>query len=166
MDMKKNPIWKFTNGIELNEKEFLNYIERKVFKTIRKYELMKGFGVKEIAVSDSVDLNTRVLNHILNTKFQIKKSKRPFFSSKNLSDISEERFLKMLDGNFRIKKKTEEKGPLHLHSDKEIQLYAKLKKINGETRKRDKGIQELFEKFMIKNPDLEHNIVNAFEQLK
>ena len=56
--------------------------------------------------------------------------------------------------------------PLYFHSDKEIQLYAKLKKIRGEQKKRDGRIQSLFSKFITKNPDLEHNIVNAFDQLE
>ena len=44
MSSNKNIVWKFTNGIELNEKEFCEYVERKFFKTIRRYELLKGYG--------------------------------------------------------------------------------------------------------------------------
>ncbi len=165
MKSRKNPVWKFTNGIELNEKEFCDYVEKKVFKTIRRYGLLANSCQKEILVSRSNDLNTRVLNHIISTKFLIKESNKPFFSSENLSDVSEEKFLKILDGKFKKKKTFEKKGPLYMHSDKEILLYAKLKKISGEPAERNKRIQTLFSKFMVKNPDLEHNVVNAFEQL-
>jgi hypothetical protein len=163
--MKKNSVWKFTNGIELNEKEFCNYIEKKVFKTIRKYEMLRELKSNVVLLSNSLDLNTQVLNQILKTKFLTEESKKPSFSSKNLSDLSEEIFSEILKGNFKSIKK-ERKIPLKFHSDKEIQLYAKFKKIKGEMKKRDKRIQTLFEKFMKKNPDLEHNIVNAFEQLE
>lgn len=127
--------------------------------------MLKGFGNKEILVSDSRDVNTLVLNYILSTKFSVKESKKPLFSSESLSDVSENNFLRILDGKFKVKKESHNKRPLYLHSDKEIQLYAKIKKIKGEPKKRDKRIQELFGKFITKNPDLEHNIVNAFEQL-
>lgn len=166
MSSKTNSVWKFTNGIELNEKEFLSYIEKKVFKTIRRFKMLENQHLKEILISHSEDLNTRILNHILATKFSVKFSSKPFFSSENLSDASEENFLKILDGKFKRKKVFEKKRPLYFHSDKEIELYAKLKKIKGEPTKRNKRIQELFAKFMVKNPDLEHNVVNAFEQLK
>jgi hypothetical protein len=166
MKKRTNPTWKFTNGTELNEKEFLNYIEKKMFKTIRRFEMLKNYGTKEIPISASDDLNTKVLNYILATKFSVKFSSKPPFSSENLSDVSEENFLKVLDGKFKRKKTAQNKRPLYLHSDKEIQLYARLKRIKGTIKKRDKRIQALFAKFMAKNPDLEHNVVNAFEQLE
>ena len=164
---KIKPVWKFTNGIELNEKEFLNYIERKVFKTIRRFDMLKDKADKEIPISKMKDLNTQVLNNIIKTKFSTKESKKPLFSSDNLSGISEKVFLNILNGKFgNGGKPITENRPLYLHSDKEIQLYAKFKKIKGISKKRDAKIQNLFKKFMIKNPDLEHNVVNAFGQLK
>lgn len=166
MSSEKKFVWKFTNGIELNEKEFLNYFERKVFRTIRKFEMLKNVFCKEINVSSEEDLNTKVLNYVLATKLHVKFSAKPFFSYRNLSDISEDNFLKILDGKFKRKKKEINNMPLYFHSDKEIQLYAKLRKIEGKERVRNKRVRELFDKFMIKNPDIEHNVVNAFEQLK
>ena len=112
MSSKKKPVWKFTNGTELNEKEFLNYIERKVFKTIRRFEMLKNRADNEIFISASDDLNTKVLNYILATKFSLKFSAKPFFSSENLSDVSEENFLKILDGKFKRKKTTQNKNQL------------------------------------------------------
>ncbi len=162
---KIHPTWRFTNGIELNEKEFLSYVEKKVFKTIRRFKMLENQYLKEIPISASDDINTKVLNNILATKFSVKFCAKPFFSSENLSDASEENFLKVLDGKFKRKEIIEKKRPLYLHSDKEIQLYAKLKGIKGKLKSRDKRIQALFSKFLTKNPDLEHNIVNAFEQL-
>ena len=36
----KNYVWEFTNQRKLNKKEFLHYVEKKVFKTIRKYDML------------------------------------------------------------------------------------------------------------------------------
>jgi len=165
MFSKLDTIWCFTNGIELNEKEFLSYIEKKVFKTIRRSKMFENQYLRKIPISASESLNTKVLNHILEKKFSVKFSSKPLFSSENLSDVSEKNFLKVLDGKFKREKTAEKIRPLYLNSDKEIQLYAKLKGIKGTSKKRDKRIQALFSKFIVKNPDLEHNIVNAFKQL-
>jgi hypothetical protein len=55
---------------------------------------------------------------------------------------------------------------LHYLTDTEIDLYAGLKNIKGKERQENRKIKELFSKFRDKNPDLEHNIVNAFEQMR
>jgi hypothetical protein len=167
MSSKKKPVWKFTNGVELNEKEFCNYLERKIFKTIRRFCMLGSMHNKLLKISSLPDLNTQVLNKILELRFQVVESKKPFFSSENLSDASEKIFLKLLKGKFEgIKPLDDKKRPLYFISDREIELYANIKKINGLKSKRNKKIQELFSKFMKNNPDLEHNIVNAFKQLK
>ena len=57
------------------------------------------------------------------------------------------------------------KAPLYFLSDAEVELYAKLVGIKGVKRKRDKKIQELFARFMKKNPDLERNVVKAWGQI-
>ena len=162
--MADKTVWEFTNQRKLNKKEFLNYIERKVFRNIRKYEMLPES--RKIVLKKSDDLNTTVLKHILETKFPVSFSPKAVFSSKNLSDISEEDFKNILNGKFEgIKNSKTLMMPLYDISDKEIEVYASLVGLKGKKSKRDKRIQELFERFMKKNPDLEHNIVNAMEQL-
>ncbi len=153
----KKPVWKFTNQIQLCKSCFTNYFERKIFRTIRKHNLLP----KNIILKKSNDLNTKVLKSVLQKKFQVKTGK-PTLKSENLSDFAEEIFQNIIKGKFKFKI---QKSPLMDLSDKEIQLYAKIKKIKGNIKKRNPRIQKLFRKFMKKNPDLEHNIVNAYYQL-
>ena len=166
-------VWTFTNKRELNKSEFLNYVERKVFRTIRKFDMLpKGKTItlkklpsgKEGTCGGANDLNTKVLKKIIETKFPVKFSTKPNLSSDNLSQSAEDIFKNILRGNY--KGPSPNNKPLYFLSDKEIELYAKLSNIKGTKRKQDKKIQTLFEKFLKKNQDLELNIVKAVGQLK
>jgi hypothetical protein len=163
---KKNYVWKFTNGTELDEAKFLDYVERKVFKTIRRFQMLKNTGTHEISISGDKKLNTRVLNFILSKKFKTAPSKKPSFDSKNLSDLSEKIFSRVLRGKIDdVIQKEIVAFPLCFLSDREIELYAQLNSLDGIRKKRNKRIQELFSRFVAKNPDLEHNILNAQRQI-
>lgn len=160
------PVWKFTNGRELNKSEFINYFERKVFRTIRKFQMLPKN--KTFILSKSNNLNTAILKQILETKFQVKlipttDHLSPTTDSSNLSQIAENTFQNITKGNFNYK--TPSNAPLIHLSDKEVELYAELKNIKGTKRKQDKKIQSLFEKFLNKNQDLEINILNAQNQI-
>ena len=161
----KKHVWKFTNQRELNKKEFIEYFERKVFKTIRKFNLLPKDKVFKIKKSN--DLNTKVLTRILEKKFEVKISNNPDTSSENLSTIAEKIFENLLEGEFTGKKpKDKQIHPLYFHSDAEIELYAKLIGLSGGKPKRKKEVQELFNKFRGKNPDLEINVVKALGQIQ
>ena len=163
---QRSVVWTFTNQTQLNKKQFLNYIERKIFRTIRKHNLLPKDKIFTLKKSNS--LNTQVLKKILKTKFQIKYSTKPNTSSNNLSQIVEDIFKNILKGNFNSQLTTHDSqlgAPLLYLSDKEIKLYAKLKNIKGVKRKQDKKIQTLFQKFLTKNQDLELNILKAQQQI-
>jgi hypothetical protein len=161
---KRKIVWEFTNQRKLTKSEFINYFERKVFKTIRKYEMLPGN--KLISLKRLNDLNTKILKKVLETKFHIKYSAKPNFSSENLSEAAEDTFENLLLGKFSGPKPLDKiKRPLYFHSDKEIELYSKLTNIKGTKRKQNKKVQGLFNKFLKKNKDLELNIVKALAQL-
>ncbi|MBU2576273.1 MAG: hypothetical protein KKF50_00970 [Nanoarchaeota archaeon] len=164
-------VWTFTNQKELNKSQFIDYFERKVFRTIRKYDLLpkdKIFTLKKLT-----NLNTTVLKNILEKKFEVnwmpssegtcRSGTKPNLSSDNLSQLAEDIFKEVLKGNF--KGKIPKNAPLAELSDKEIELYAQLTGTKGTKRKQDKKIQALFNKFLKKNQDLELNIVKAIGQL-
>jgi len=155
-------VWTFTNKTELNKKEFLSYVERKVFRAIRKHNLLPKNKIFTMKKSNS--LNKTVLKQILETKFQVKYSTKPNISDDNLSQIAEDTFKKILKGS--LKNKPIANAPLKYLSDKELELYAKLKNIKGVKRKQNKKIQTLFQKFLIKNQDLELNILKAQQQIQ
>jgi hypothetical protein len=156
------PVWKFTNKKQLCKNCFCDYFERKVFATIRKFNLMPKNRIFLIRKDNSVNLN--VLSFVLKKKFQVKFSNKSNIDSNSLSQIAEDIFFNALNGNFNIKIK--KLSPLHYLTDTEIDLYAGLKNIKGKERQENRKIKELFSKFRDKNPDLEHNIVNAFEQMR
>jgi hypothetical protein len=160
----KKYVWEFTNQRKLTKKEFITYFEKKVFKTIRKFEMLpknKIFTLKK-----STDLNTKILTKILETKFPVMASNKPNTSSENLSTIAEDIFGNILEGKFKgAKPKDKLIYPLYYHSDAEIKLYAELTNIKGAKPKRKKHVQVLFNKFRKKNPDLEITVVNQFNQV-
>jgi len=162
----KKHVWQFTNKRKLTSPEFINYFERKVFRTIRKYSMLPKDRILKLTKSNNT--NTIILKQILEKKFKIKFSTKPNFSSENMSDIAEQSFEKILKGNFNLtnqKPESKPHKPLYFHSDKEIELYAKLKKISNKKRKTNKRIQTLFIKFQKNNQDLENNIVNAVQMV-
>ena len=157
-----NTVWEFTNQKKLTKNEFVDYFERKVFKTIRKYEMLPKNKI--VTLKKSEDINTSVLKKIIEKKFEVKYSTKPNFSSENLSDAAEDTFKNILQGKFTGP--TPKNSPLYFLSDKEIELYAKLTEVKGKSKKRDEKIQKLFEKFLKKNQDLELNIVKAISQIQ
>ena len=138
-------VWKFTNQKELDKNQFVDYVQRKVFRTIRKEQMLPKN--KTITLKNSNTLNTLVLKEILETKFEVKYDTNPNLSPDNLSQSAEEIFENIIKGNFNTKPKTN--APLIQLSDKEIELYAKLKNIKGTPRKQNKKIQTLFKKLNI-----------------
>lgn len=163
--MTQKPVWEFTNQKKLNKKDFINYFDKKVFKTIRKSEMLPKNKIFTIKTSN--DINTNILKRILETKFQVKYSNKPNTSSENSSDAAEQIFQNILQGKFTgPKAKDKISRPLYFHSDKEIEVYVKLTNTKGTKPKRDKKIQDLFHKFLTKNQDLELNITKALGQIE
>ena len=158
-------VWQFTNQKKLTKKEFLEYFEKKIFKTIRKYSMLPKNRV--IKLKKSKNLNTIILKKILGKKFIVEFSQKPNFSSENLSEVAEKIFKNILAGKFvGPKPKDKISRPLYFTSDKEIEVYSKLTNAKGEKRKPDDKIRPLFETFLEKNQDLEINIVKALGQIK
>jgi len=163
---EKKYVWAFTNQRKLTKGEFIDYFEKKVFKTIRKHEMLPKDKVFRFAELNSI--NAKILKSIIEKKFTVEKSNKPNMNEDNLSTIAENIFSKILNGNF-IGPKPKEKEisyPLYFHSDAEIETYAKLVDLKGKKMQRNKKIQDLFNKFKDKNPDLEINVVKALAQIQ
>jgi len=158
---KQNHVWEFTNQRKLTKPEFINYFERKVFRIIRKHNMIDP--KKQLSLKKQADSNTAVLKSVLEKKFTVKFSTKPNLSADNLSQIAEDSFENILQGKFTGPRLDDK--PLNQISDKEIELYAKLKNIKGKKRIKDKKVQSLFERFLKKNQDLELNIVKAINQI-
>ena len=160
-----NYVWEFTNQRKLNKKEFLHYVEKKVFKTIRKYDLLPED--RKIILKDDEFLNTAVLKYIIEKKFAVVHGSKANFSPESLTDVSEYAFKNVLEGNFSgMKANGGTAKPLFDLTDKEIEKYAELVGLKGKKKKRDEKVEKLFETFKKKNPDLDHNVVNAMGQVQ
>lgn len=158
---KIKSVWEFTNQTKLCKKCFTDYIEKKVFKTIREFGMLPES--REIVLEEKESLNSQVLKNILEKKFSVGFGKANLMN-KNLSQVAEEIFENILEGRFEGSKN--KNYPLYYVSDAELEIYAKLCGINGKIRKKDEKIRSLFEKFIGKNPDLEINVIRAIGQLK
>lgn len=159
--MEKDYVWEFTNQKKLSKSEFIDYFERKIFRTIRAKKILPKDRIIKLKKSNS--LNSNVLKEVLSKKFKVTTSDKEVISSDNLSIVAEQTMENILKGIF--KSPSSKDKPLYYLSDKEIQLYAKLRGIKGKKRIENKKIKELFEKFTSKNPDLELNIIHATEKL-
>jgi hypothetical protein len=146
-------VWKFTNQRELTVPEFADYFQKKVKKTVGKYKMptspLGGGGLK-----------VKVINSVLKN-LPPRKGK---LSDQSLDDVSISILNEMMYGKFEIEKFVPHNQPLYFLSDKEVELYAKIKKIKGgikqKTGKR-KQINDFIKKIEEKNPDIRHNIINS-----
>lgn len=154
--MKSKFVWQFTNKRKLTAGEFMNYFERKVLSTIRKYK-MPIEKVKEKS------LKAKIINNIIKTLPE-RKGK---ISLESLDDISNTvLYIIMHDNQEKLKTLLPKNQPLYFLSDKEILLYAKIKKISGKlnNKTKDKKLKEIDSFIKVieeKNPDIRHNIVRA-----
>jgi len=112
------PVWKFTNQQQLCEKCFVEYFEKKVRSTIRKYKM-------PINPVNGNSLNAKVINSIIKNLPE-RKGK---ISEENLDAISLAVLNEMINGKAENLASLHPKNqPLYFLSDKEIELYAKIKK--------------------------------------
>ncbi len=151
-------VWKFTNKRELTAHEFVDYFERKVRGTIRKYNL-------PINPVSGNSLNAKVINSIIKN-LPKRKGK---ISEENLDDISLAVLNEMISGKAEnLSKFLPVNQPLYFLSDKEVELYAKIKGIKGKIKKskeKEEKINNFIKKIEQKNPDIRHNIIKALDIL-
>lgn len=148
-------VWKFTNKLELTEHQFVDYFGRKVKSTIRKYNmpigLVKNKGIK-----------AEIINGIIKNL----PKRAGIVKDDNLDEISVSILYEAMHRG-DLDKFLPRNQPLYFLSDKEIMLYAKIKKIKGKIPgNKDKKIENFIKEIEKKNPDIRHNIVNAVLKLE
>lgn len=153
---KLKPVWKFTNQQQLCSLCFSKYFEKKVKSAIGKYRM-------PIQKIKSNSLKAEVINSIIK-ELPERKGK---ISLDNLNNISNTiLYIIMYDDKNKLKKLLPKNQPLYFLSDKEILLYAKIKKIKGKIKEKEKTrkikeIDNFVQLIEEKNPDIRHNIVKA-----
>ena len=162
----KKIVWKFTNKRKLTSPEFTRYFEKKVKSTIRKYNMPLSLLRKKT-------LKAEAINHIIRKLHLLKLSKRKGkLSDKSLNDISNTILYTVMYKKINeLSKLLPKNQPLYFLSDKEIKLYAKLKKIKNtekiqnKPKKKDKNklkpIDFFIKEIEKQSPDIRHNIVES-----
>ena len=152
-------VWKFTNQRTLCSSCFVKYFEKKVKSTIRKYNM-------PISKIKGNSLKANIINNIIK-ELPERKGK---ISEDSLNNLSSYILYTVMHGNIdNLKKFIPKNQPLYFLSDKEILLYAKIKKIKGKIEKKkskDKEIDDFVKHIEQKNPDIRQNVVNAMLKLK
>ncbi len=173
---EKNPVYEFTNQRRLCKNCYIRWFEKKFLYTIRKFNLIKKSDT--ILIPTKKDFRSAVLKNLFtfytekNPYIKIVKSKTSKYNktaSKETTDLIAYKITKAIT-NKKIKelKSTgpKEKNiirPLYLFLDKEVLLYAKLKKIKHlkpKTKKKDK-IENIIETLEQKHPEIKQAIVQS-----
>ncbi len=174
----KKPVYELTNKRKFCRKCFCGYIEKKVFHTIRRFKLIKQD--EKIAALNAGDAKSAVAFYILERFAKQRRQKivriknikgKKIVISNNLDDGAYLIVKCLMYGDLHSAKLSpvvNEKGitrvkPLYFCSDKEILLYAKLKKLplRKQKKKNDKT-RDFLDKMEKKHPELKNAIVNAF----
>ena len=173
-----NPVYEFTNKRKLCKNCFINYFNKKVLFTLRKYHLIKngdvigykhGTGFREVVlenvlmmISEKYGFNVVKLPNVKSNKIAVSSTidSESHDIVKSLVDENVSKLESLLpsDGNF-IK-------PLYFFSYEEVLLYAKLrgfkfKKIKEKTDR----INNLLDDFEKKHPEVKRAVVNSILEL-
>ena len=168
-----NPVYEFTNKRKICGRCFINWFQKKFLYTIRKFEMVVSEDI--IGYDNKGDFRGVVLEELLNifvekapveiVKLPTKKkiTKKAIVSTKDLEsdniinilikkDAKELNELAPVNGNV-IK-------PLYLFLDKEVLLYAKLKKLK--CKEISKSKETIVSKLEEKHPEIRHSIIQSY----
>lgn len=180
---EKNPVYEFTNKRKLCKNCFVNYFHKKVFYIIRKFKMVNHQEI--IGYENKKDFREVVLEEVLkkfSEKFIITLVKLP--SKKKIDkkaiastiDLESEKIihalikgktseLKQVSPIEKIKKSITIK-PLYLFLDKEVLLYAKIKKLKfKKTNPKKDNITKFVDNLEEKHPEVKRAIVNSYLEL-
>ncbi|MBD3247437.1 hypothetical protein GF378_02345 [Candidatus Pacearchaeota archaeon] len=183
---KPNYVYEFTNKRKLTKSEFLKWFQKKFLYIMRKFNMV---GKNEVVgYKKANDFRTVVLEDLLkmfaekspveikNCKYSnMNKKKVDKFAVSDTSDVITNSVIKIiikkkvmgLEDLKPVNQKKKIIRPLYLFLDKEVKLYAKLKKLKYKKlrkAKKDKitGFIEDLEK---KHPELKHSVVKTYLDL-
>jgi len=171
-----NPVYEFTNKRKVCKNCFIIWFQKKVLYTIRKFSMIKKEDI--IGYKKNNSFRSVVLEDVL--KFYANKSPVKIIRNSRkitkmalsvTSDVVANEIIEtLINGNLKSLKEKPIEGkiikPLFLFLDKEVLLYAKLrklkfKKINSKKNKIENFVNELEEKHL----ELKHAIVNSYLEL-
>jgi len=173
---KTKPVYEFTNKRKLCKNCYIHWFEKKSLYIIRKFNMLKNGDV--VTYSKTNDFRSVVLEDILkmiaekgrinviaNKVSQIKITK---FAIPTTIDMTADEILKSiikksvdLAETKPVHKKTIK--PLYLFLDKEILIYAQLKKLKFKIPKeRENKIAKFLDELERKHPEIKRAVVNSY----
>jgi len=159
----KEIVFILPNGEGLNRRQFCNYFEKKVLRTIRKFMLIPHFGKESL--KEVISLLSRKEK---SGKFVILNDSLDDIASGILSAVfSDIKSLSKLAPKFKFKNRIFIR-PFYLIEAKEIEVYAKLKNMKINKKRKSLGIQNalsILNSLEIKHPEIKHAVVNSFLQI-
>lgn len=175
---EKEPVYEFTNKRKLCKNCFIHWFEKKFLYTARKFKLF-SLGEK-VSFKYEGDFSSVVLKNCLFIlekgsrisllKQNLKKGFDKFALNSTLDDESYEFILSLLNNKFSNKNLLPTNGkivrPLYLFLDKEVKLYADLKKLKYSLKKRKENEWTKFIGEMEKlHPELKQATMQSYLKL-
>lgn len=171
------PVYEFTNKRKLCKTCFIKWFEKKFLYTIRKFEMIKKKD--KIGYYNKSDFRSTVLRELLKMFTQksrvklVNLSKNRFKVNKiaipETTDSQAEEIINTLIKHKATKIKNhlpvlkKEIKPLYLFLDKEILLYAKLKKLKFKKtiKQKKENLSKLINKLENNHPEIKRAIINS-----
>ncbi len=192
---QKNPIYELQNKQKLCRRCFIRYFEKKVLHTIKKFSpIKKEDKIAVLTSNKNTNKNSPVLLSILKKLREQRQQEKPksiaslnqtktkaftkIATPENLNNTAQKILitltkkinktsLKKLSPNIKLSKKTEQIKPFYFLTEKEINLYSKIRKIKTKNKEKNKKniISKFLKKTESKHPEINHAIVNSFLEI-
>jgi tRNA(Ile)-lysidine synthase TilS/MesJ len=169
------PVYEFTNKRKVCKRCFINYFNKKFLFVVRKFELIKNNDV--IAYEDKKDFKSVVLKELLEMISQkrqitiIKLPSRKKITKIVTNDTTDSQTYKIIYSIIKSRKNLREYAPknkrvikpLYLFLDKEVLLYAKLKKLGyKKTIEKKNKISLFIDGLEKKHPEIKRAVIKSF----
>jgi len=175
-----NTVYEFTNKRKLCKTCFIKWFQKKFLYTLRKFHMIKKNEI--VSYENKGDFRGVVLQELLEifaekgaiklVKFSNKKKTDKIAVSETSDTISNNIIHNLIKGKINVKEDLPVYGkiikPLYLFLDKEVLLYAKLKKLKFKeiksNEKKDE-ISEFINNLEDKHPEVKHSIIQSYSEL-
>ena len=170
------PVYEFTNKRKICGRCYINWFQKKFLYTLRKFDMIGQDDI--IGYQNKGDFRGAVLEELLNILVEkspveiVKLPTKKKVTKKAISTTKDLESDKII--NILIKKDAKELKelspvnknvikPLYLFLDKEVLLYAKLKKLKF--KKEDKPKETIVSLLEKKHPEIRHSIIQSYLDL-
>jgi tRNA(Ile)-lysidine synthase TilS/MesJ len=172
------PVYEFTNQRKLCKNCFVQYFQKKVFYSVRRFKMIQYHDV--VAYKNKKDFRNVVLKKVLElfeeksiislVKFSSKKATKIAIAS-TLDSESDKIIHSLIKGKpsqLENMSPVEKKiiNPLYLFLDEEILLFARIKKLKFiKSKEKKDAISKFIDNLEKKHPEIKRAIINSYLEL-